>query len=147
MKAKTTALGINAFYVESSGFECIFPKTEKEPLITSVFASYPIEIEFNHFEKDEVVRVDMAIAINKSGKREGYRINVKGVGFFQIDSKQLDEKTLYNLKVISTTTIMINNLRNVMAQLTALAPFGVYLLPSIDINSLIVEKGKTTKTE
>jgi len=147
MRAKITPLKIDTFHVVKSVLEFISMVPENTVSVDDLFASYPIEIDFNHYQSDSLIKVEMNIFVNAKKKQPGYKIEVKSEGYFKIDSEGLNESQLFNLQVISTTSIMINNIRNIMSQLTAFAPIGVYILPTIDINNLINEKAKQAERQ
>jgi len=141
MKAKTTALTFQRFIVEEALLEVVAPSPAK-PLKNDSIAKYEIDIDFNHYMHEKLIKVDMTMGVNPKKKQPGFRVIVKTTGFFSLIDSELSEKQLYNLQIISTTSIMINNIRNYISQLTAFSPFGMYLLPTIDINHLIEEKRK-----
>lgn len=141
MKAKTTALTFQRFIVEEALLEAVAPGPSK-PLKNDSIARYELDIDFNHYVHEGLIKVDMVMGVNPKKKQPGFRVIVKTTGLFSLSACELSEQHLYNLQVISTTSIMINNVRNYISQLTAFSPFGMYLLPTIDINHLIEEKRK-----
>ncbi len=141
MKAKTTPLTFQKFIVEEAQLEVVAPSPSK-PMKNDTIARYDIDISFNHYVLKELIKVDMDVTVNPQKKHAGFSITVKATGLFSLIANELSEQQVYNLQVISTTSIMINNVRNYISQLTAFTPFGMYLLPTIDINHLIEEKRK-----
>ncbi len=66
---------------------------------------------------------------------------VEGGGTFRIqDPEKVEENLRNNLSQFSTLNMMINNLRNIIYQITNLGPMGGYLLPPIDISQLLRDK-------
>jgi len=147
MKAKTTPLKFVSFYVVRSVLEYIPVELKKDFSEDELFASYPIDIDFNHYQGDSLIKVEMNISVNARKKQQGYKIEVVGEGYFKIDSNGLNERQFFNLSYISTTSIMINNIRDVMSHLTAFSHLGAYILPTIDIDYLLKEKAKLAQKD
>ena len=71
----------------------------------------------------------------------GYQILAEGISIFRLhNAKEMNNKTLTNLKNISALSIAINNLRNYITNMMAYGPFGKFILPAIDVNQLIKTK-------
>ncbi|HPQ35749.1 MAG TPA: protein-export chaperone SecB [Tenuifilaceae bacterium] len=142
MRAKQSPLKLAVFHLVKNSFEFIVPK-EDEIIPQVLFESYPIDIDFAHQQLPDStthIQVFVEIKINNSKKKSGYSIVVEGMGVFQLDDKNLENEVAYNLRIFSSLNMMINNLRNIIAQQTAFAPMGVYLMPPIDIKDLIGKK-------
>ena len=144
MRAKPSPLKLLALHLVRSNFEFIVPK-EEEIVPQVLFESYPIDIDFAHQplpNSTTHIQVFVEIKINNSKKKSGYTLTVEGMGVFQLDDKNIEKEIAYNLRIFSSLNIMINNLRNIIAQQTAYAPMGVYLMPPIDIKDLLEKKSK-----
>ncbi|WP_234862247.1 hypothetical protein [Mariniradius sediminis] len=90
------------------------------------------------------------IEVNFGKKKSlpGYKLMVEGGGTFRIqDPENVDEGLRNNLSQFSTLNMMINNLRNIMYQITNLGPMGGYLLPPIDISQLLRDKAGELEKE
>lgn len=144
MRAKKSPLKLLAFHLVKNNFEFIVPK-EDEIIPQVLFESYPFDIDFAHHPLSDStthIQVFVEIKINNSKKKPGYSLTVEGMGVFQLDDKNLENEVAYNLRIFSSLNMMINNLRNIIAQQTAFAPMGVYLMPPIDIKDLLEQKSK-----
>lgn len=144
MRAKPSPLKLLVFHLVKNNFEFIVPK-EDEIIPQVLFESYPIDIDFAHHPLSDSatqIQVFVEIKINNSKKKSGYSLTVEGMGVFQLDDKNLEKEVAYNLRIFSSLNMMINNLRNIIAQQTAFAPMGVYLMPPIDIKDLLEQKSK-----
>jgi preprotein translocase subunit SecB len=144
MRAKQSPLKLAVFHLVKNSFEFIVPK-EDEVVPQVLFESYPIDIDFVHQslpDSTTQLQVFVEIKINSSKKKSGYCLTAEGMGVFQLDDKNIEKEVAYNLRIFSSLNMMINNLRNIIAQQTAYAPMGVYLMPPIDIKDLLEKKWK-----
>ena len=144
MRAKKSPLKLLTFEVLKSEYEFIVPE-EDEVIPEHLFSSYPINIEFAHLpirDSKELIQVFVEIKVNRLKKIAGYSYSIKGMGVFSLNEKNMDKKIAGNLRIMSSLNIIINNLRNIIAQQTAFAPMGVYLLPPIDVQDLLNKKMK-----
>lgn len=141
MKAKITPLKFHKFLVEEALFKTVIPNKSKVQSNDST-PEYTVDIDFNHYINPQLIKVDMVVGVNTKGKQAGISVKIKAIGIFSLKTEGLNENQIFNLKVVSTTSIMINNIRNYISQLTSYSPFGMYMLPTIDITHLIEEKRK-----
>jgi preprotein translocase subunit SecB len=113
-----------------------------------VFETYELDLDFDVF-KNDIMQIVMTVDINTgSTPKPGYKISAEVVSLFKMDtSAVLTEGEKENLEGFSTLYIALNNLRGVISSFTAHAPFGRYILPSIDLNDLIQKKKKTVQEE
>jgi preprotein translocase subunit SecB len=147
MKAKFSPLELLTFELLNSSYNFNVVKDEKLD-IQKLFQSYSVNIDFDHFfEEDGTIRVFAEIKVNNLKKpKVGYELSVTGMGLFKIKAPtDVDEKILSNLKYYSTLNMMINNLRNIMFQISNIGPLGGYLLPPIDILDLFKKKNEIVK--
>ena len=73
---------------------------------------------------------------------------VEGGGTFKLnETEEIAEGLKNNLLKFSTLNMMINNLRNIIYQITNLGPMGGYLLPPIDITKLLNDKAEEQESE
>ncbi|AFL86153.1 Preprotein translocase subunit SecB [Belliella baltica DSM 15883] len=150
MKAKFSPLQLLDFKLLESHFEFLVPE-ESEIDIKELFQSYSVDIDFGirNNEKAQEIQLFTMIQVNsgKEGSLPGYKIMVEGGGTFRIqNSEALEENLKNNLTQFSTLNMMINNLRNIIYQITNLGPMGGYLLQPIDITQLLRDKaGKGDK--
>jgi len=142
MIAQSSAIKLEHFAVLQSHYE--FEQPEKNIKdIQKIFDAFEIDIDFAHHNKDEdnTIHVFVKIGINQAKKTlPGYKLLVEGVGIFSLKEEDLTEEKINNLKFDSTVSIIIGYLRNTLSGITASAPFGPYLLPTIDIQQLFAMK-------
>lgn len=144
MKAKFSPLQLLDFKLLESHYEFIVPE-EDDVNVKELFHAYSVDIDFG-IGKTEVegeIQLFTKIEVNMEAKKPvaGYKLMVEGGGTFQIqDPDNLEEGLKNNLTQFSTLNMMINNLRNIMYQITNLGPMGGYLLPPIDITQLLRDK-------
>jgi len=144
MRAKKSPLSLRVFNLLRSEFQFIVPK-ELETVPSELFDTYPIDIDFSHHplpQSKHHIQVFVRIKINHTKKRAGYSIEVEGMGVFELNQRGLNEEVVSNLRIFSTLNMVINNLRSIIAQQTAFAPMGTYLIPPIDIVDLLEKKQK-----
>ncbi len=144
MKAKFSPLQLLDFKLLESRYEFIIPDDE-EINVKDLFQSYPVDIDFGMGKTDVEGEIQLFtnIEVNFGKKKSlpGYKLMVEGGGTFRIqDPENVEEGLRNNLSQFSTLNMMINNLRNIMYQITNLGPMGGYLLPPIDISQLLRDK-------
>ena len=144
MKAKFSPLQLLDFKLLESRYEFIIPDDE-EINIKNLFQSYPVDIDFGigktNVEGEIQLFTKIKVNFGKKKSLPGYKLMVEGGGTFRIkDPENVDEGLRNNLSQFSTLNMMINNLRNIMYQITNLGPMGGYLLPPIDISQLFRDK-------
>lgn len=144
MKTKFSPLQLLDFKLLESHVEFVIPK-EVEVDIKELFQSYAVDIDFSLRENEQTKEIQLftIIEVNEDGEKSlpGYKIMVEGGGTFRIQNPEaLEENLKNNLTQFSTLNMMINNLRNIIYQITNLGPMGGYLLPPIDITQLLRDK-------
>ena len=144
MKAHLSPLTLVDFVITNNIFKFIPPTEESN--IKEIAASYEIDIDFAILNDKENTRVFIKIGINNSADvKAGYSIFAEGVGVFQLSKDaNLSEEDKKSLLQYSAVSIAINSLRGFISTLTANAPFGRYVLPSIDVNNLFHQKIQTS---
>src|SRR6056297_2908943 len=148
MIAQSSAIKLENFAVLQSHYEFEQPKKELKD-VQKIFDAYEIYIDFAHHddEEDNTIHVFVKIGINQAKKTlPGYKLLVEGVGMFSLKEEDLPVEKINNLKFYSTVSIIIGYLRNTLSGITASAPFGPYLLPTIDMQHLFALKGKNEDT-
>lgn len=144
MKAKFSPLQLLDFKLLETQYQ--FEVSGQDDLnINDLFSAYPVEIDFamGKSDKEEEIQLITTIEVNRDKENPvpGYQIKVEGGGTFKIsDSLNIEEGLRNNLSQFSTLNMMINNLRNIIYQITNLGPLGGYLLPPIDISQLLRDK-------
>lgn len=151
MKAKFSPLQVLDFKLLESHYEFIVPKDD-DINVKDLFQSYAVDIDFGIGKSDIEGEIQLftKIEVNKTKRKmlPGYKLMVEGGGTFRIqDPENVEEGLRNNLSQFSTLNMMINNLRNIMYQITNLGPMGGYLLPPIDISQLLRDKARESEKE
>jgi preprotein translocase subunit SecB len=144
MIAQSSDIKLEHFAVLQSHYEFEHSKKELKD-VQKIFDAYEIDIDFAHHDEDEdnTIHVFVKIGINQAKKTlPGYKLLVEGVGIFSLKEENLSEEKINNLKFYSTVSIIVGYLRNTLSGITASAPFGPYLLPTIDMQHLFALKGQ-----
>jgi preprotein translocase subunit SecB len=144
MKAKFSPLQLLDFKLLQTHYEFVVPEQDDLNL-TELFSSYSVEIDFElgKGDEEEEIQIITMIEVNldEDYAKPGYKLMVEGGATFKIkDAESIDEGLKNNLSKFSTLNMVINNLRNIMFQITNLGPMGGYLLPPIDITKLLQDK-------
>jgi len=140
MLAKKSPLILKNFLLLRQTFQFIQP--EEEVAISEITDKYTIDIDFAINKPDDFYQCFLKIEINQADTPlPGYQIFIEGVGIFAIDNAfELSEEERGNLIQYSSISICINSLRSIISNITSFAPFGKYILPSIDVNELLKDK-------
>jgi preprotein translocase subunit SecB len=110
--------------------------------ISELFSRYDIDIDFG-VRKDETIQVWVRAKINADEELKGYSIDAEAGCFFSFDdNSNLPAQNRETLEGFSAIYIGLNSLRGLISSFTANAPFGRYILPSLDLNELIEQKKK-----
>lgn len=145
MKVLLSPLVLHDFAIINTNFK--FIDTLENTDIRQIVSSYPIDVDFAIVEEEQGTKVFMKASINRSEKPlSGYSIFAEGVAVFDVSKtaklSTADKKSLLQYSAVSIT---LNSLRGFIATLTSNAPFGRYILPSIDVNDLFKQKTALTK--
>jgi len=144
MKAKFSPLQLLDFKLLQTHYE--FEVNEQESLdLQELFSTYSVEIDFEMAKNEEDGEIQLLtmieVNLDKENPKPGYRISVEGGATFKLkDAENIEEGLRNNLSQFSTLNMIINNLRNIIFQITNLGPIGGYLLPPIDITKLLQDK-------
>lgn len=141
MIAKRSALDLKDFALLHQQYQ-FTPPVDDEIDVRNTFDEYVVEIDFSIAHSDgDTFQLFVGIAINKDCKLPGYTIYCKGAGVFDFSKfPNLTEREKGDFLQLSGISICINQLRGIIASLTAHGPFGRYLLPAIDVNDLLKQK-------
>jgi len=145
MEAKRSPLQIVDFAITELDFKLVELESSNPDLEIGILMNqYDINIDFDFYSGD-LIRVAIRADINRADKRlPGYSLFAESVCLFAFDnSTQLTDEARNALEGFSTIYIALNSLRGLISNFTANAPFGRYIMPSIDLNDLI-EKKKST---
>lgn len=145
MIVKRSPLDLAEFALIDQEFKFVQPEDQTE--VETIFDQYAIDIDFSINTPDEVhFQILVKIGVNPGQQLPGYCIASTGVGFFDFSrSPSLSQQEKRDFLQLSGISICINQLRGIMATLTANAPFGKYLLPAIDVNDLLKQKVDSLK--
>lgn len=145
MKPKLSPLVLNDFAIINCNFKFIAPQEKTN--IRKLVDEYSLDIDFAIIKDDKNTKVFIKSAINNNNNNlPGYSIFAEGVAIFELISENsLTDEDKKSLLQYSAVSIAINSLRGFISSLTANAPFGKYILPSIDVNNLFQQKLATAK--
>ena len=146
IRAKFSPLELEHFELLNTRYDYVMPKNDEKLNTGELFRSYRVDVEFDHFfDDEETIRLFAKINVNDLERpKKGYTIAATALGVFKLKGlDSVDDQSGNNLRLYSTLNLMINNLRNVMCQITNLGPLGAYQLPPIDILDLFKKKNKT----
>ena len=143
MHAKTSPLVLNEVNIIASNIVSIgVPEGFKGEI-----NNFDIEIDFDIFtieEDTDARRIVISIAGNNmENPAPGYCFSIIAEGTFSYNkSIKTTKKDKDILLTHSAIPIMIGQVRSYLSTLTALGPFSVFLLPSIDMNYLLNKKNE-----
>jgi len=140
MKANLSPLSIVDFGITSMDLKTIHPEDpENDP--TDYFYDYEIDIDFG-IQVGKFINVYIIAKVNYGEETlPGYSFCAQAGCFFQFNGKtELTASQKAELEGFSTIYIALNSLRGLISSFTANAPYGRYILPSIDLNDLIAKK-------
>lgn len=141
MKAVLSPLRLHDFAVVNCSFK--FITTSEELDIKTLFSEYLIDIDYVIVPNEQLISVFIKTAINQSeDSKPGYVIFAEGVAIYELDENGLSKDDKNSLLQYSAVSIALNSLRGFISTLTANAPLGRYILPSIDVNKLFELKAK-----
>lgn len=145
MKPIASPLRILDFAITMMDFGLVF--ADRELSLSAEFERYEVDIDFDMIKEGDL-RVFIRASVNQGPKKlAGYTLKAEAVCLFELDGKRkLKESEQSSIEGFSTIYIALNSLRGLISNFTANAPFGRYILPSIDLNDLI-EKKRISLTE
>ncbi len=145
MKLIPSPLNMIDSFLLKSNIEVVEQDIDEKDAIDEIFINYVVDIDFfvKEINDTQFHVFSKAIINNGSKPKAGYRIFAESLTIFSIpdaaDLKKAEEK---NLKSISAIGIAIGNLRMQISNLTGNFPFGRYIMPALDINSLLKWKSE-----
>lgn len=136
---------------------------EEAYIIASNILAIPEPVDFNGKLNDFAVEIDFDIFVNQEdidarrvlvsiqGNDQenpvpGYYFSIVAQATFNYEQNSQitkDEKDV--LLTRSAIPIVIGHIRSYLSSLTAHGPFGIYLLPAIDMNDLLKQKENKSK--
>jgi len=136
---------------------------EETYIIASNILSVPETVDFNGQLNDFIIEIDFDIFINEEdsdAKRvlvsiqgndqdkpvPGYCFSIVAQATFNYEqNSKITKEEKDVLLTRSAIPIVIGQIRSYLSTLTAHGPFGIYLLPAIDMNDLLKQKEETSK--
>lgn len=144
MRIKKSPFLLKNFLLLKQNVEFIPPPNNEKVNVSEVFDSYSIDIDFAVQDApSSLYQIFTKIMINVDEQKQvGYSIFSEGVGIFEFDkNEKLSQEEIENFLYLSGIPICISSLRSIISNLTCHSPFGKFTLPSVDINSLLEDKG------
>jgi len=110
---------------------------------------FDIDIDFNIFNNlatPDSKKVVLSVSGNNpENPKPGYSFSVVAQGIFKYDSEvKVKKKDRDFLITHSAIPILIGQIRSYISTLTALGPYGSYILPGINMNHLLAAKSRTS---
>jgi preprotein translocase subunit SecB len=141
MKPKASPLTVIDFAILNLELNFIQPQDESSFDIKKAFDEYEMDIDFSISGK-EMIQVVIKVEINRGKEKlPGYSIFAESGCLFEFKKNmEIQEDAKNSMGGFSTIYIALNALRGFISQITANAPLGRYILPSIDLNDLIQQK-------
>lgn len=150
MKFKKAPLNLKDFFILKS--EINFIQLSEEDTDVD-FNEYDIDIDYAIFDdenEDDFIQIFMKLEAN-FGKEPlpGYKIFIEGVSIYSLDNEDgdLTEEDKKSLIGYSGVSIMVNNFRAYLRDMTSYGPFGAFILPPIDLNHLVNSKWEEIQNE
>lgn len=142
MIAKPSPLQLTDFQLLNLQYRFVNPTDTDEINTDDLFGQYGIEVDFAIKRQDDTdFTIFTKADINSEGIQPGYVLFVEGVSSFHIaEPSMLPEAKLQNLLVFSGVGIAMQQLRSRIADLTSFAPFGKYMIPTLDMDDLLQQK-------
>jgi preprotein translocase subunit SecB len=140
MKPQLSPLKLIDFAIVNCSLSFITPSNNKD--FGNLTDSYLIDVDYAITIDSGKIKVLIKASINENDDSiEGYKIFAEGIAIFELSKDATlrieDAASLVNY---SSVSIAINSLRGFISNLTAQAPFGRYILPSIDVQDLFKQK-------
>lgn len=134
-------LNIIDFAIMNLEFNFIQPQGRNEIDFKKHFNEYDLDIDFGMHGND-IIQVFIKAKINNGVKKlPGYSIMAEAACIYKFDKTiEISQDAKNSVEGFSTIYIALNFLRGFISQLTANAPLGRYILPSVDLNDLIAKK-------
>ncbi|MES2277969.1 MAG: hypothetical protein V4592_18215 [Bacteroidota bacterium] len=147
MEIKPSSLILKDFVLVRQQFEYIAPKELKK---TDFFNQYEIDLDFmiqQGSDKNDLLFF-LKAQINTGKKLPGYVIFCECMSVFSFDdSTSFDIEQKIAMLDGSALSMSISQIRTLIASMTAMAPLGKYLIPSVDMNHLINSKREYIKNK
>ncbi len=146
MQAKTSPLILEEVYIIGSNIISI----PIEDGFDGEINSFDLDIDFDIYsgeEDSDARKIVLSISGNDmEHPTPGYCFSIIAEGNFSYNKTiKLAKQDKDILLTHSAVPIMIGQIRSYLSTLTALGPFGTYLMPSIDMNYLLNKKNEVNQ--
>lgn len=141
MQVRKSPLILEEVFIIASNIISV-PETDES---TGLLNAFDIDVDFDIYANDQDTdarRVVVSVSGNDpENPVPGYCFSIVAQGTFNYDKEaKIKKKDKDILLTHSAIPIVIGQIRSYLSTLTALGPFGSYLLPSIDMNHLLASK-------
>ena len=148
MQVKKSPLILEEVFIIASNIISV-PEVEES---TGALNEFEIDVDFDVYTNDsdsDARRVVISVSGNdQENPSPGYCFSIVAQGSFNYDKDtKIKKKDKDILLTHSAIPIVIGQIRSYLSTLTALGPFGSYLLPSIDMNHLLELKKQDSEKE
>lgn len=145
MKLVKSELVLEEFFIVNSDYNFNEPKNDNANL-KEFFNDYEIDIDFivrdvKNEQDKYIIFAKVAINNKKDKVLPGYSLFAEAVSIYSFDpNSKLKEQQKTDFLWSSGVSISINCLRNYISSITAYYPLGKFMLPSVDLTSLLNTK-------
>lgn len=144
MKLIKSELVLEDFFIVKSTYNFNEPQNDNIN-VKALIPDYEIDIDFIVRDiKNEANKymIFAKVSINNNDKAlSGYSLFAEGVSIYSFDNtSSLSEKEKSDFLWSSGVSISINCLRNYLSSITSYCPLGKYMLPSVNLTSLLNTK-------
>ena len=131
-------LVLKKFSITNSVILTIFPEKEQRVRLDKLRLGFDFEV-FTSSNKDDTF--DFIINFNikcNEDEKPGYFMDLGAVGEFSLKNrKSLNEKTERQYILFTALPMVINSIRTYIQTVTALSPFGSFLIPALNLQEII----------
>lgn len=140
-------LKLEDFQVLKSEYNFIPPKEEVNLNRQELFEQYEIDIDYSIQEGNDnfiLIFMKCGVNFNQDKPKIGYELFTEIVNVYDISKlqKNINNDNIKKIVIFSGLGIAINNIRNYLYNITNQGPFKEYLLPAIDVQSIIEIKNQ-----
>lgn len=148
MQAQKSPLILEESFIIASNILSV-PEPEE---FKGILNDFTIDIDFDIFTKEtdtEARRIVVSVQGNdQDNPVPGYCFSIVAQATYNYDKMvKVSKKDKDVLLTHSAIPMVIGQIRSYLSTLTAHGPFGIYLLPAIDMNDLIKQKADSSAKE
>ncbi|MDD3050580.1 MAG: hypothetical protein PHR06_05480 [Candidatus Cloacimonetes bacterium] len=146
MEFKKSPLIFEDFAILESNLTTIMKENSK-----CDFDSIPLDIDFDlliNIKEEGFFNLMLKLKGNDvTEPLLGYKFSIIASGIFRLPNDVNDKDREQQFLLYSALPMLISSARNFLVNLTSYAPFGKYLLPAVDLKSLIETKASKMEKE